>query len=163
MLILHKNANKSSLMWLIQLQNLRIYSWRDRGGGGKWRQERYQPTCFIWWRSLPRFPDCKANARRSVLSPQDHFIIILIISDRRNTRGKWPLARNPDRSWWHCHTSLRLFWPQPMTPWTGLPHPSQRSNPFLPLPSLTSCVILLTSLGTSMSSPQVSSHHHPYH
>ena len=42
----------------------------------------------------------------------------LIISDRRDwrdTRGKWPLARNPDRSWWHRHTSFKLFWPRP--PW----------------------------------------------
>ena len=44
--------------------------------------------------------------------PGDHFIITLIISDRhdwRDTRGKWSRARNPDRSWWHCHTSLKLF------------------------------------------------------
>ena len=26
----------------------------------------------------------------------------------RDTRGKWPLARNPDRSWWHHHTRLKL-------------------------------------------------------
>ena len=48
-------------------------------------------------------------------------IITLIISDRRDwrdARGKWPLARNPDRSWWHHHTSLKLFWPQPMASWT---------------------------------------------
>ena len=64
------------------------------------------------------FLSCKANARRSVHSPQDHFIITLIISDRRDwrdTRGKWHLARNPDRDWWHRHTNLKLFWPQP--PW----------------------------------------------
>ena len=35
-----------------------------------------------------------------------------------DTRGKCPLARNPDRSWWHRHVSLKLFWPQPMAPWT---------------------------------------------
>ena len=48
-------------------------------------------------------------------------IITLIISDRRDlrdTRDKWPLARNRDRSWWHRHNSLKLFWPQPMAPWT---------------------------------------------
>ena len=28
------------------------------------------------------FLSCKANARRSIHSPQDHFIITLIISDR---------------------------------------------------------------------------------
>ena len=70
----------------------------------------------------------KVNAKKSVHSPQDHFIITLIISDRRDwrdTRGKWPLARNPDRSWWHRHTSLKIFWPQRMAPcttglWTSL-------------------------------------------
>jgi hypothetical protein len=65
------------------------------------------------------FLNRKALARRSVHSPRDHFIIILIISDRPDwlkTRGKWPLARNPERSWWHRHTSLKLFWPQPMPP-----------------------------------------------
>ena len=30
----------------------------------------------------------------------------------------WSLARNPDRSWWHRHTSLELFWPQTLAPWT---------------------------------------------
>ena len=42
--------------------------------------------------------------------------VSLIISDRRDWR-KWPLARNPDRSWWHCHTSpwlhgLQVIWKQ---------------------------------------------------
>ena len=50
--------------------------------------------------------------------PKDHFIITNIISDWRDTHSKWPLARNPDRSWWHHHISLKLFWPQPMAPWT---------------------------------------------
>ena len=55
------------------------------------------------------FLSCKTNARRSVHSHQDHFIITLI-SDRRDwrdTRGKWFLARNPDRSCWH--TRLKFF------------------------------------------------------
>ena len=50
--------------------------------------------------------------------PPGSFFITLINSDWRDTRGKWPLFRNPDRSWWHRHTSLKLFWPQPMAPWT---------------------------------------------
>ena len=48
-------------------------------------------------------------------SPLYHPITILIIIDRRDwrdTRGKWPLVRNPD-------TSLKLFWPQPMAPWSA--------------------------------------------
>ena len=31
--------------------------------------------------------------------------------------GKWTLARNPDKNWWHRHI-LKLFWSQPMAPWT---------------------------------------------
>ena len=57
----------------------------------------------------------EANSRRSVYSPQDHFISILIISDRRDwrdTRSKWPLVRNPDRSWWHRHSNWKFFWSQ---------------------------------------------------
>ena len=65
---------------------------------------------FFW--PLPMAPWTTAHAWRSVHSPQDHFIITLIISDRsdgRDTRGKWPLARNPDRSWWHRHTTESFF------------------------------------------------------
>ena len=29
--------------------------------------------------------------------------------DWRDTRGNWPLARNPNRIWWHRHTSIKLF------------------------------------------------------
>ena len=36
-----------------------------------------------------------------------------------DTRGKWPLARNPYRSFWHRHTSWKFFWPQPIAPWTA--------------------------------------------
>ena len=39
-------------------------------------------------------------------SPWYHFIIILPLADRRGIRGKWPLARKPDRSWWHRQTGL---------------------------------------------------------
>ena len=34
--------------------------------------------------------------------------------DWRDSRGKWPLARNPDRGWCHHHTSLKLFG---LSPW----------------------------------------------
>ena len=33
---------------------------------------------------------------------------------------KRSLGRNPDRSWCHLHTSVKLFSLQPMTPWTFL-------------------------------------------
>ena len=55
-------------------------------------------------------------------SPESfHYHPIIIISDRRDwrdTRGKLPLARNPDRSWWHRHINWKFFWPQPMALWT---------------------------------------------
>ena len=54
----------------------------------------------------------RVNARRSLQSPRYHLIITLIISDRRdcpNTRDKWPLARNPNSSWWYRHTSIKHF------------------------------------------------------
>ena len=37
--------------------------------------------------------------------------------DWRDTRVKWPLARNLVRSWWNIHTSLNL-WSQKMAPCT---------------------------------------------
>ena len=80
------------------------------------------------WRRLlirlsPRWgsPRFSSAIRRSVHSPRDHFIITLFISDRRDwcdIRGKWPLARQLDRSWWHRHTSIKLFWPLSMSSWT---------------------------------------------
>ena len=33
----------------------------------------------------------------------------LYLGDWRDTRGKRSLAKNPDRSWWHRHTNLKLF------------------------------------------------------
>ena len=33
----------------------------------------------------------------------------LSLCDRCDPLGKWPLARNPDKSWWHPHTSLKVF------------------------------------------------------
>ena len=99
------------------------------------------------FRGFPQ-PYGKCQERRA--QPRDSFIIIIFISDRRDwrdTRGKWPLAGNPDRIWWHRHTSLKLFCPQPITPWiTGLLIYSIPPCPFLLSPFLACCVILLTSL-----------------
>ena len=38
----------------------------------------------------------------------------------RKTRDKRPLSRDPDMSWCHCHTTslIKLFWSQPMDPWS---------------------------------------------
>ena len=38
---------------------------------------------------------------------------------RRETREKLPLAREPDRSCCHFHTSVKLFWSQPLALWTS--------------------------------------------
>ena len=38
-------------------------------------------------------------------------------------RGKQPLCRDPDRGWCHHHHTsilLKLFWSQPMAPWTSV-------------------------------------------
>ena len=67
------------------------------------------------------FLTCKANARRSVHSPRLHIIWSLSLADRSDWGefpGKWSLARNPDRIWWHRNTNVKLFRPQSMTPCT---------------------------------------------
>ena len=69
------------------------------------------------------FLSSKAYGRRSVHNPRDHFIMTLIISERHDIQDKWPLVR----SWWHRHTSLKLFWAQPMVPWTAGCQQSARS------------------------------------
>ena len=38
--------------------------------------------------------------------------------NRRETREKRPLAKDPDTSWCHLHTSVQLFWSQTMAPRT---------------------------------------------
>ena len=70
------------------------------------------------------FLSCKANARRSVHSPRYHLIITHIIWRLTWLSGKVVIGpRNPERSWWHRHTSLKLFWPRPMAPWATGSHP----------------------------------------
>ena len=95
------------------------------GGKGphlrRWLVAQHVHQTVSYLRFSGVFLSYKANARWSVQSPQDHFMITLIISDRRDwrdTQGKWHLARNPDRSWWHRHINWKFFWPQPMVPWT---------------------------------------------
>ena len=39
--------------------------------------------------------------------------------NRRETREKRLLGRDPDRSQCHLHNSLKLFWSRPMAPWTS--------------------------------------------
>ena len=58
------------------------------------------------------FPQLQGKCQETLHSPQDHFIITLIISDRRDwrsTRGNWTLARNLHRSWWNRHTTFKAF------------------------------------------------------
>ena len=61
------------------------------------------------------------------------------------TRDKWTLCRDPDRSWCHRHTSAKLFWSQPMTSWTAtsvvvIPAPVQVPTKRLLVPSFRSVV-----------------------
>ena len=39
--------------------------------------------------------------------------------NRCEIRDKRTLGRGPDRSWCYLHTSVKLFWSQPMAAWTG--------------------------------------------
>ena len=111
------NTNKRSLSFLTSFETL---STSFGGKGPHLRQ--WLVTQLLLMVSKPRFYGAflsyKVNGRRSVHSPQYRLIITLSLVDRHYTRGKCPLARNQDRSWWHCHTSIMLFWLQPMAPWT---------------------------------------------
>ena len=41
-----------------------------------------------------------------------------LANNKREIWEKRLLGRDPDRSWCHFHTSVKLFWSQPMVPWT---------------------------------------------
>ena len=40
----------------------------------------------------------------------------------RETRDKRSLGRDPDRSWCHRHTSVKVSWSQSMGPWSEWQH-----------------------------------------
>ena len=61
------------------------------------------------------FPQMWGKCQEICVQSQDQFIITLIFSDRRDTRGKWPLARNPDRCWWHHHISFKFLGRSPFS------------------------------------------------
>ena len=72
------------------------------------------------WRFSGVFLSFKANAKRYAHSPRDHFIITLIISNRRDwrdTRGKWRLVRNPDRNFGTATLVKNILAAAPMAPW----------------------------------------------
>ena len=48
--------------------------------------------------------------------------------DWRDNRGKWPLARNPDRSWWYRHTSIKLVGRSPLLHVPTRPDTVQEEN-----------------------------------
>ena len=56
--------------------------------------------------TVRQMPEDLCAAPRSIL-----FSHLSLATD---VTGKWPLARNPDRRWWHCHIRLKLLWLQPM-------------------------------------------------
>ena len=90
-----------------------------------WRAVRsYRPHLELWdpiwgddWSHSPfirRSPSwgCLGFSSAVRQIPGDLRTAPRIISDWRdcrNSRGMWSLARNPDRSWWHRQTSLKLF------------------------------------------------------
>ena len=70
------------------------------------------------------FLSFKANARAGDLCTVPRIISLSSLSLATDvtdaTLGEsWPLVGNPERSCWHRHTSLKLFWPQPIAPWTA--------------------------------------------
>ena len=52
-------------------------------------------------------------AAHSCIGIDDSILAMLkalgISYNRRETRDKRPLGRDPDRSWCHCHTSVKIF------------------------------------------------------
>ena len=54
--------------------------------------------------------------------------------NRRETRDKLPLGRDPDRSWCHHPTSVKLSWSQPMDSWTERQH--TRMRPLMSIKSI---------------------------
>ena len=82
---------------------------RDPISGDDWSHSPFIRLSYSW-----------SFSRRYVHSLRNHFIFPLIISDRSDwgdTRGKGPLARNPNRGWWHRHISLKPF--LAAAPWTA--------------------------------------------
>ena len=76
-------------------------------------------TAFIDGLLAEVFLGYKANARTSVHNPRYHPTITLPLADRRDwrdTRAKWPLARNSDKSLCQRHTSSKLFGRSPSSP-----------------------------------------------
>jgi hypothetical protein len=82
----------------------------------------WDPTDFIWGTPFEAMIDHTAFIR---WSPSWGFLgfssvvrqmpgdlctasVSLSLANKRDTLSKWPLARNPDRNWWHRLTSLTL-------------------------------------------------------
>ena len=42
-----------------------------------------------------------------------------LVYNRCETMYKRPSCRDPERTWYHLHTRVKLFWSQPMAPWTS--------------------------------------------
>ena len=109
----------SSILMLCAIQQPHLEG-RDPIWGDDWSHSLHRRSPS--WGFPGFFLSYKVNSSRSVHNPRYHLIITLSLGDRadwHNTLDKRPLARNPERSWWHRHTSLKFFWPQPMAPWTA--------------------------------------------
>ena len=73
-------------------------------------------NCFL--RTLPAGSQIMFTTVIVCGSMQTRWIVLGITYNWRETRHKRPLGRDPDRSWYHYHTSIKLFWLHPMASWT---------------------------------------------
>ena len=60
--------------------------------------------------SKHRWSESLTNSRR------ERWIVLDLAYNRRETRDKRPLGRDTDRSWYHRHTNVKLFWSLSMAP-----------------------------------------------
>jgi hypothetical protein len=87
----------------------------------------YDPTDLIWRQGIPfevwlvvqpsstvsklRYSGVFLSSKvTATISVHSHLISIstLSLTERRDTRDKWPLLRNPERSCWNRHTSVKI-------------------------------------------------------
>ena len=72
----------------------------------------YYLVCKIFMKVLRGIILSSTRGREKVLG---------LAYSRREARDRRLLSRDPDRSWCHSHTMsmIKLFWSQPMAPWTS--------------------------------------------
>ena len=80
--------------------------------GPHWRRWLIsQPSSTVPLEVFRNFPQLYGTCQDICARPLYRLIITLWLADRgdwRDTRSKWHLTRNPNRSWWYRHSSLKL-------------------------------------------------------